>query len=53
MLTQLVSSKSFGIPILSSFSKEEMKDNILRFPLKMMKFRPTSIVKDNIRRRKD
>lgn len=48
MLTQLISKESFGIPILSSFSKEEMKDSLFRFPLKAIKYRPQSIVKNNI-----
>lgn len=52
MLTQVISTESFGIPILSSFSKQELKDTIFRFPLKTMKFRPRSIAKDNIRRMK-
>ncbi len=52
MLTQLISTKSFGIPILSSFSKNEMKDSIIRFPIKYLKYRPSSIVKNNIKRRK-
>ena len=52
MLTQLVSTESFGIPILSSFSKEEMKDIIFRFPLRSMKYRPAAIAKENVKRRK-
>lgn len=52
MLSQLISTKSFGIPILSSFSKNEMKDSVLRFPLGSLKFRPWSIAKDNRRRMK-
>lgn len=52
MLTQLVSTESFGVPILSSFSKNELKDFILRFPLQSMKYRPAAIAKDNVRRRK-
>ncbi len=52
MLTQLVSTESFGIPILSSFSKNELKDIILRFPLRSMIYRPAAIAKDNMRRRK-
>lgn len=52
MLTQLVTTTSFGIPILSSFSKQELKDIIARFPVWSMKFRPESIAKDNVRRRK-
>lgn len=50
MLAQLISTESFGIPILSSFSKNEMEDSVLRFPLWSMKFRPTSIAKDNVRK---
>ncbi|HMM05646.1 MAG TPA: spore germination protein [Clostridiales bacterium] len=52
MLTQLVSLSSFGVPILSSFSKNEMKDTIFRFPLWSMKYRPSSIAKGNMKRRK-
>ncbi len=51
MLTQIISTNSFGIPILSSFSKEEMKDGLIRFPLKKMTFRPISIAKENRKRR--
>ena len=50
MAVQLISTESFGIPILSSFSRNEMKDSIVRFPLWMMNFRPRSIAKDNVRR---
>lgn len=50
MLTQLVSLNSFGVPILSSFSKNEMKDTIFRFPIWSLKFRPSSIAKGNIKR---
>ncbi len=52
MLTQLISTESFGIPILSSFSKNEMKDILIRFPLPSMKYRPESIAKNNMKRRK-
>ena len=52
MLAQLISTESFGIPILSSFSKNEMKDSVLRFPLWSMKSRPTSIVRNNVRKMK-
>lgn len=52
LLTQLVSTESFGIHVLSSFSKNEMKDIVIRFPLKSMKYRPKSIAKDNVQRRK-
>lgn len=51
LITQLVSTESFGIPILSSFSRNELKDIILRFPLQSMKYRPAAIAKDNVRRR--
>jgi spore germination protein KA len=50
MMTQLISTRSFGIPIMSSFSKNEMKDSVIRFPLPSMKFRPKSIAKDNVRK---
>lgn len=50
MLVHLISTESFGIPILSSFSKNEMKDSVIRFPLSSMKYRPTSIEKQNIKR---
>ncbi len=52
MLAQLISTESFGIPILSSFSKNEIKDSVLRFPLWSKKFRPESIAKENVRRMK-
>lgn len=52
LLTQLVSTESFGVPILSSFSKNELKDIILRFPLRSMKYRPSAIARDNVQRRK-
>lgn len=50
LVTQLASKESFGIPILSSFSKEEMKDSLIRFPLRTMTFRPESIAKENRKR---
>lgn len=52
ILTQLASAESFGVPILSVFTKSEMKDEILRFPLWSMNFRPKSIAKRNVRRMK-
>lgn len=52
MLAQLISIESFGIPILSSFSKSELKDSVVRFPLWMMKRRPGSIANENVRRMK-
>lgn len=51
MLAQLVSTRSYGIPILSSFSKNEMKDSLFRFPLWSIGYRPQSIVKNNRKRR--
>lgn len=50
LLTQLISTKSFGIPILDSFNKNEVKDSFIRFPLKSMFLRPTVIDKRNVRR---
>lgn len=50
MLVHLISIESFGVPILSGFSKEELKDNVMRFPLKKLKFRPSSIAKNNVKR---
>jgi spore germination protein KA len=52
MMTQLISTYTFGIPILSSFSKEELKNSIIRFPIKSLKDRPESIVKDNIKKQR-
>jgi spore germination protein KA len=52
MLAQLISTESFGIPILSSFSGSEMKDGVVRFPLWTMKKRPESITNENVRRMK-
>ncbi len=52
MLTQVISQRSFGIPILSSFSKEELKDSFVRFPFAMLTYRPGSIAKENVRRRR-
>lgn len=51
MMAQLISTESFGIPILSSFSKNEMKDSLLRFPLKNLIYRPTSIARENVKRK--
>ncbi|NLN46211.1 MAG: spore germination protein [Clostridiaceae bacterium] len=50
MMTQLISTETFGIPILSSFSKNELKDTLVRFPLWSLKHRPESIAKDNVRK---
>ncbi len=51
MLTQLISERSYGIPILSSFSKNELKDSFIRFPLTSMRYRPSSIAKRNMKRK--
>lgn len=50
MLTQLISKESFGIPMLSSFSKNELKDSLIRFPLHKLNKRPASIAENNITR---
>ncbi len=50
MMTHLISTHTFGIPILSSFSKEELKDSFIRFPLQSLKYRMTSVTKDNVRK---
>ena len=51
IMTHLVSTKSFGVPILSSFSKHERKDSIVRFLLEQQGYRPASIAKDNVKRK--
>ncbi len=51
LLTQLVSTESFGVPILSSFSRDEMKDILFRFPVRSMKYRPATIAKNNVQRK--
>jgi hypothetical protein len=50
MLVQLSSTYSFGVPILSSLKREDLKDTVLRWPLKKLKYRPMSIAKDNVKR---
>ncbi|NCA66806.1 MAG: spore germination protein [Clostridia bacterium] len=50
MLAQLSSINSFGVPIMSFFSKRELKDSMIRFPLKQLKYRPQNIAKNNIKR---
>lgn len=50
MLTQLIATRSYGIPILSSFSKNELKDSFIRFPLRKLVYRPTSIQRRNVKR---
>ncbi|NLO49092.1 MAG: spore germination protein [Clostridiales bacterium] len=51
MLIQIISTSSFGVSVLSSFSKEEMKDSVIRFPLWSLVYRPISIVKENRKRK--
>ncbi|MGI5849218.1 MAG: spore germination protein [Christensenellales bacterium] len=51
MMTQIISTESFGVPVLSSFSKNELKDSIIRFPWRSLKYRPTSIARQNVKRR--
>lgn len=50
MLIQLCSIESFGVPILSFFSKEDLKNSFIIFPLKKLKYRPQAIAKDNVKR---
>jgi spore germination protein KA len=52
MLTHVVSTHSFGIPVLSSFTREELKDTFVREPLRNLMFRPQSVGSDNRRRHK-
>lgn len=51
LLVHLISTDSFGIPILSTFSREELKDSFLRFPMRNIFLRPMSVVKNNVRRK--
>ena len=53
MSTQLVSTEVFGIPLLANFNKHEMKDTLWRYPLKKFKYRPFTLVNNNIKRRAD
>lgn len=50
MLIQLCSLKSFGVPVFSSFEKEDLRDSIIRFPLKKLMYRPSAIAKENKKR---
>ncbi|ADY56681.1 GerA spore germination protein [Syntrophobotulus glycolicus DSM 8271] len=52
-IAHAVSLRSFGVPYTTSFApinKGELKDSIIRYPLWMLKKRPESVVKENIRR---
>lgn len=50
MLTHVVSTTSFGVPVLSSFSRQELKDTFIRMPLRSMRFRPRSVGSENKKR---
>jgi spore germination protein KA len=50
MLTQLSATNSFGVPIMNFFQKEDFKDSFIRYPLSELKFRPSSIQRENYRR---
>ncbi len=50
VIIQLASTEVFGIPILASFNKEQMKDSFVRSSLRKMKYRPSILAKNNIRR---
>jgi spore germination protein KA len=52
MLTQLISVRSFGVPIMSFFHRSDLKDGLLRFPTSLLRYRPASIQKDNLKRMK-
>ena len=52
MMTHIASTNSFGVPILSSFSKQEMKDTFVRLPLRSMLYRPKTIRGENKKRHK-
>ncbi|MDR2267170.1 MAG: spore germination protein [Christensenellaceae bacterium] len=49
MIAQLASIDSFGVPILSFYRTSELKDSIIRFPLKKLTLRPQNIARGNIR----
>lgn len=50
VLVQLASTKAFGVPILASFNKQEIKDSFIRASLKKLKYRPQILSKNNRRR---
>ncbi len=52
MIVHISSTESFGRPILSSFSKQEMKDSLFHFPLKNLIYRPTSIARENVKKQR-
>lgn len=52
MLIQVISTESFGLPVLSVSNKSELRDSLVRFPLWKMNLRPSTIAKDNIQRQK-
>ena len=51
MAAQLISTSSFGIPILSSFSKKEMADSFIRAPLEKLEYRPETIAGQDSKRK--
>ncbi|MFA6860735.1 MAG: spore germination protein [Clostridia bacterium] len=50
LIVHIISADSFGIPMVSSFSRQEIKDGFVRKPLPEIKVRPKSIVKENSER---
>jgi spore germination protein KA len=50
LLTQLCSLESFGVPIFASFSGSDLKDSVIKLPIKFLKYRPYAIAKDNVKR---
>jgi len=50
LLIHLISTDSFGIPVLSSFNRRGMQDNVMRYPLRKIFLRPT-MTKNNVRRK--
>lgn len=51
MLTQLVAAESFGVPYMTLINaNKKVRDFLIRYPLKAMKYRPNNIAKGNLRR---
>lgn len=50
MMVQIASLDSFGVPVLAAWSEKLHKDQIIRFPLIKMIYRPLEIARGNIRR---
>lgn len=53
MLTQLASTKSFGVPILASFNPNEIKDSFIKAPIRFLTYRPSVLVGKNAKRQYD